>query len=82
MDKQSRAEFGAAMLVKQKLFLNRSVNGAVLCTVAAIDASLSVDNENAVTLGDSLYGAICCACAASDAILSNLECHGTYLHFL
>jgi hypothetical protein len=76
LKKQSRAEFGAAMLFKLKLFLNGSVNGAGLCAVSAIDACLSVDNELAVTLSNSLNGAICSACAASDAIIGNLKCHG------
>ena len=76
MIKQSRADFGAAMFSDLELFLNGSANRAGLCTVTATDAGISVDNVNAVTLGDALYGTISCTSTASDAIFSNLKCHG------
>jgi hypothetical protein len=75
LKKQSRAEFGAAMLFKLKLFLNGSFNRAGLCAVSAIDAGVSVDNELAVTLGDATNGASVSASAAANAFIRNLVCH-------
>lgn len=36
-----------------------SLYGAGICTSAALDALISVDNVLAIALGDSLYGALC-----------------------
>ena len=57
-----------------------STNRALAGTSAALDAGLSVDNELAVTLGDSLNGASSYASAAGYAIIGNLVSHGSNLH--
>ena len=54
----------------------RSAYGAYISASAALDASVSVDNELAVALGDSAYGALIGASAARDAIVRNLISHG------
>jgi hypothetical protein len=64
----------------QKLSLLGSANGADTGTSTALDASIGVDYELAVALGDRLNRAICSARAASDAIIRNLVSHDTYLH--
>ena len=62
------------------LVLYGSVNRASLCTASARNALVSVDNELTVALGNAGSGASICACAAADALVSNLVCHGCYLH--
>ncbi len=57
------------------LFFRGGTDGAVICTSAAGNASVSIDNVFAVTLGDSLYGAICCTSAAGDAFVTDFVCH-------
>ena len=50
-----------------------------ICTAAAADALVSIDNELIVTLGNARNGASICACAAVDALVGNLVCHVKYL---
>jgi len=64
------------MIVIIKLLSNRCVYGTSICTCSAIEACISVDNVDAVALGDSLNGALGSASAASDACISNLVSHG------
>jgi len=59
----------------EKLFLRGSSYRANVCTVAAADALISIDNVNAVTLGNATYGALACASTASYAIIGNFVCH-------
>ena len=61
------------------LLLNRSANRAGVCTRAAADALVSVDNVLAVTLGNARNGASISASAAANALVSNLVCHVFYL---
>ena len=58
-----------------RLALLRSANGTCACASAAVDASVSVDNVLAVTLGNCVYGAAISASAASDALVRNYVCH-------
>ena len=52
-----------------------STYGAGVCTSAAINASILVDNVFAVALAYSFNGAACRACAAGDAFIGNFVCH-------
>ena len=58
-----------------ELLLNGSGNGANAGASAAADASICIDNELAITLGDSGNGAFTCASAAADAFVGNFKCH-------
>ena len=58
-----------------ELVLGGCAYGAGVCTGAAANASVSVDNILAVALGDAAGGASICASAASDAIIRNFVCH-------
>ena len=57
------------------LFLNGSANRAGVCTRAASNALVCVDNVLAISLGNARYGASVSASAASNALVSNLVCH-------
>ena len=63
------------MVVLDCLFSSRSANGASICTSAAFDASVSVNDIDAIAFGDSLNRAFTCASAASDASVGNYVCH-------
>jgi len=52
---------------------------ASLCTSAAIYASISIDNELAVTLGDSSYRALSLTSAAGNAVISDMKSHNSNL---
>ena len=68
-----------SLVCSAELLFNRCANRAVLCTVTAADAFVSVDNELIVTLGNARNGASVCACATVNAIVGNLVCHVKYL---
>ncbi len=70
-----RCPWTAAVFIYCGLFFRGGTDGAVICTSAAGNASVSIDNVFAVTLGDSLYGAICCTSAAGDAFVTDFVCH-------
>lgn len=73
---KSRSDFSRYfLLLFIELLSFGSLYGAGICTSAALDALISVDNVLAVALGDSLYGALCCASAAGDAIITDNVCH-------
>ena len=61
------------------LFLVGSANGANTCTSAALDASTSIDNVLAITLGDSANGAFTSASAAAYTRTVDYVCHGIHL---
>ena len=63
----------------KELLLRGSSYGTSICTAAAANALVSVDNVLAVTLGDAAGGASISASAASDALIRNLVCHVYYL---
>ena len=63
-----------------QLFSLGSVYGTNTSASAAFDASVSVDNVLAVTLGDAGKGAFACASAAGNASVGNLICHDEHLH--
>lgn len=60
-----------------QLSLGRSANRAGACASAAANASVSVDNVLAVTLGNCVYRTSLSASAASDAIVRNYICHNS-----
>ena len=62
-----------------ELLLNRRSNRAGICTVAAADAFVSVDNVD-IAFGNAGNGTLGCACATSDAIFSDFVSHYKYLH--
>ncbi len=59
----------------KELLFNRSANRAVVSTVAAADALISVDNVLVIALGNARNGASICTCAAVNALVGNLVCH-------
>ena len=61
---------------QHKLLLRRSRNRAVLSASATINAGICINNELAVSLGNSTHGAVARADAAGNAIIRNLVCHG------
>ena len=58
-----------------ELALDRSADGANTSASTTFDASISVDDELAVTLSDSGNRAFTCASAASDALIVDYVCH-------
>ena len=50
-----------------------------ICTAAAADALVSIDNVLAVTLGNATGRASVSTSAAGDALIGNLVCHSNYL---
>ena len=66
----------------RELFLSRCSYGASVCTVAAADALVSIDNVLSITLGNARSGATVCASAAADALIGNLVCHLCILHLI
>ena len=76
--KNSGCEITATFLLSLLAFAD-SIYGTTVCTCAAIDAAVSVDDVLAVTLGDGGHGAALGASAASDASIGNLVSHGSYL---
>jgi len=71
--------------MQQALFCLRNLlclggsHGADIGAVAALDAGVGVDDEDAVTLGDGFHGALTGAGAAGDALIGDLVCHADYL---
>ncbi len=64
----------------KELFLSRCSYGASICTSAAADAFISVDNVLAVAFGNARGGAAVCTSATADALIGNLVCHWYVLH--
>ena len=62
---------------RKELLLYRSSYGTSICTAAASNALISVDNVLAVALGNATGGACISASAASDAFIGNLKCHNS-----
>ena len=76
--KKNNAALPAAVifyLQKPLSVLCGSTYGAGVCTSAAINASILVDNVFAVALAYSFNGAACRACASGDAFIGNFVCH-------
>ena len=65
----------------KELLLCGSSYGTSICTAAAANALVSVDNVLAVALGNATGGASISASAASDALIRNLVCHVNNLRF-
>ena len=59
----------------KKLLLNDSFGGALLSAGAAADTDVSIDDELAVALGNSLDGAQLSAGTSHHASIGNLESH-------
>ena len=59
----------------KELFLSRCSYRASICTSAAADAFISVDNVLAVAFGNARGGAAVCTSATADALIGNLVCH-------
>ena len=66
------AAYATASLVQSAF---DSFNGATVCTSAAIDASVCVNNILAIAFSNSANGATLCTSAAGDAIIVNYKCH-------
>jgi hypothetical protein len=65
--------------ISEKLLSLWSVGRASICASAALDAFVSVDNANAVSLGDSLYRAFTFTNSAVDALFANFVSHNNFL---
>ena len=68
-----------AFFCQEKLLCLGGSHGADIGAVAALDAGVGVDDEDAVTLGDGFHGALTGAGAAGDALIGDLVCHTDYL---
>ena len=64
------------MFVVIKLLSSRCVYGTSVCTSAAIETCISIDNVDAVALRDSRNRAFSSTSTTSDASISNLVSHG------
>jgi len=60
-----------------KLLSLGSLDGADAGAIAAVDASISVDDVGGITGSDSVNRALIGASAASDAVSRNFVCHNT-----
>lgn len=58
-----------------ELFSNRCAYGASICTSAAINALLGIDNVLAVSFGDRFNGATVSASAATETFVGNFVSH-------
>ena len=61
--------------ISMELLSLRSAYRASVCASTAINALVSVDNVDSITLSDSFAGALISACTACYAIFRNLVCH-------
>jgi hypothetical protein len=62
-----------------ELFLHGGADGANICTVAAIDALIFIDNVDAVAFRDAILGTLVYANATADASIRNLISHNPNL---
>ena len=68
-------------VLKKSAFADR-FNGAAVCTCAAFDAGIGINNILSVAFADCAYGATVCTCAARNAVAADNICHCSYLLIL
>ena len=70
---------GTAVLCFFRLLLLRSTDRTCICTCAALEASICVDDVLAVALSDRADRTCICTCTALDACITDSVCHNCYL---